>query len=280
MNNQETTLMERTPFMLPDVVVGESQFSKAELEEDMDGLQLGFQRVKIPSGGQIQFELPSDDPDNPDYSKYLEGIIVHSHNANAYWEGGKNDNENVPPSCQSMDGKLGYGCPGGICADCAFNRYGSDPDPKGTGKGKACKNTRVLYLLRSGDVMPIQLTLSPTSIRPYTDFVQAAFISRRRGTFGSVVRIGLKKKNNGKDDYSVATFQRLYDFDGDELLSIRAYVASFKEQVNMLLEQRIANIEAEAGNGVEMEHPPRVMPSNAEHFEVGGINGDQDDLPL
>ena len=51
MNNQETTLMERTPFMLPDVVVGESQFSKAELEEDMDGLQLGFQRVKIPSGG-------------------------------------------------------------------------------------------------------------------------------------------------------------------------------------------------------------------------------------
>ena len=52
--------------------------------------------------------------------------------------------------------------------------------------------------------MPIQLSLSPTSIRPYTDFVNASFVSRRRGVCGSVVQIGLKKKSNGKDDYSVA----------------------------------------------------------------------------
>lgn len=278
MNTQETAMMERTPFMLPDVAA-ETEFSREELAEDMDGLQLGFQRVKIPSGGQLQFELPSEDPDNPDYAKYLEGVIVYSHNANAYWANGRGDNDNAPPDCQSMDGKLGYGCPGGVCEDCAFNRFGSDPDPKGTGKGKACKNQRIVYLLRSGDVMPIQLTLSPTSIRPYTDFVQSAFVSRRRGTFGSVVRIGLKKRNNGKDDYSVATFQRLYDFSGEELARVRAYVDSFKEQVKALLEQRMENIETGAGNGAEMERPARVMPSNAGHFEVGGIDGDLGDLP-
>ena len=71
MNNQETTLMERAPFLLPDVV-SETEFSQDELAEDMDGLQLGFQRVKIPSGGQIQFEIPSEDPDNPDYTKFLD----------------------------------------------------------------------------------------------------------------------------------------------------------------------------------------------------------------
>ena len=248
MNNQETTLMERAPFLLPDVV-SETEFSQDELAEDMDGLQLGFQRVKIPSGGQVQFEIPTEDPDNPDYQKFLEGVIVYSHNANAYWAEGKSDTENTPPDCQSMDGKLGYGCPSGICADCMYNRFGSDPNPKGTGKGKACKNQRIIYLLRSGDLMPIQLPLSPTSIRPYTDFVNAAFISRRRGVCGSVVRIGLKKKNNGKDDYSVATFQKVYDFSGEELARVRAYADSFKPQVKLLREQRVANIEAEAGSG-------------------------------
>lgn len=280
MNTQETTLMDRTPFLLPDMVGGgDSGFSKEELEKDMEGLQLGFQRVKIPSGGQVQFELPSDDPDNPDYAKYLEGVIVYSHNANSYWPTGEDYDDNTPPSCQSVDGKLGYGNPGGLCADCPYNRYGSDT--KGTGKGKACKNQRILYLLRSGEAMPIQLSLSPTSITPYSQFVNAAFVSRRRGVCGSVVQIGLKKRSNGKDDYSVATFKRLYDFTGEELARIRAYANSFQEQIELILAQRVENIEAGAGGGVEMDRPARAMPSNEGHFEVGAeINGDEDDLPL
>lgn len=278
MNTQmESTMKEYAPFLLPDVVA-ESEFSTEELAEDMDGLQLGFQRVKIPTGGQIQFELPGDDPDNPDYAKYLEGVIIYSHNSNAYWPKGEDYDDSNPPACQSVDGKLGYGSPGGICADCPYNRFGSDP--KGTGRGKACKNMRVLYLLRSGETMPIQLSLSPTSIRPYTEFVNAAFISRRRGVCGGLVRIGLKKKNNGKDDYSVATFQKLRDFTGEELAQIRAYADSFKEQVKLMLEQRIESMESEAGNIVEMERPVRVMPSNEGHFEVGAIDGDRDELPL
>ena len=281
MSTQETTLMERKPFLLPDMAesCADSGFSKEELEKDVEGLQLGFQRVKIPSGGQVQFELPSDDPDNPDYAKYLEGVIVYSHNANSYWPTGEDYDDNTPPSCQSVDGKLGYGNPGGICTDCPYNRYGSDT--KGTGKGKACKNQRIIYLLRSGEVMPIQLSLSPTSITPYSQFVNAAFVSRRRGVCGSVVQIGLKKRSNGKDDYSVATFKRLYDFTGEDLARVRAYANSFQEQIELILAQRIENIEAETGNGVVMERPARVMPSNEGHFEVGAeINGDEDDLPM
>lgn len=279
MNTQNTAMMERTPFLLPDVAAADTGFTKEELAGDIDGLQLGFQNVKIPSGGQLQFELPSEDPDNPDYAKYLEGVILHSHNACAYWIAGKDEDDNTPPDCQSTDGKIGYGNPGGLCADCPYNRFGSDT--KGTGRGKACKNQRIIYLLRSGDVMPIQLSLPPTSIRPYTDFVNAAFVSRRRGICGSVVQIGLKKKSNGKDDYSVATFKRLYDFTGEELAQIRAYANSFKEQIELILTKRTESIEAEAGTGVEMERPTRVIPNNEGHFEVGaGIDGDRDGLPL
>lgn len=281
MNTQTTAMMERTSFLLPDVADVDTGFTKEELAEDIEGLQLGFQRVKIPSGGQLQFELPGEDPDNPDYSKTLEGVILYSHNASAYWPTGEAYDDSNPPSCQSTDGKVGYGAPGGLCATCPYNQYGSDMNPKGTGKGKACKNQRIIYLLRSGDTMPIQVSLSPTSITPYSQFVNAAFVARRRGVCGSVVQIALKKKSNGKEDYSVATFKRLYDFAGEELAQVRAYANNFKKQMELVLVQRAENIEAGAGNGVEMEGPVRVMPSNEGHFEIGAeIDGDRDELPL
>lgn len=53
--------------MLPTMIEGD--FSAEELAEDADGLQMSFQRVKIPAGGTLQFEMPSDDPDNPDYER-------------------------------------------------------------------------------------------------------------------------------------------------------------------------------------------------------------------
>lgn len=286
MNNQmNTALTERDAFLLPDVATT-ADFSQEELAEDMDGLNIGFRRIKIPSGGQLQFEIPTEDPDNPDYVKKLEGVIVHSHNANAYWVEGQNDGENAPPDCQSMDGKLGVGCPGGLCASCGYNVFGSDPK----GKGKACKNMRVIYLLQSGAFMPIQISLPPTSIRPYTDFVNAAFMSRHRRVCGSVVQISLKKMNNGKDDYSVAVFKRLYDFDGEELAKVRAYANSFKEQVKLILEQQVTMRESNAGSEVEVARPAHVMPDNEGHFTVGitmgapvgaGIvSGEHEELPL
>ena len=49
----------------------------------------------------------------------------------------------------------------------------------------------------------------------------------------------------------------------------------------MILAQRAEAIEAEAGDGVEMERPARVIPDNAGHFEVGAeIDGGRDELPL
>ena len=96
MYNQNTTaLMEQETFVLP--AMAESEFSSAELAEDMDGLQMSFQRVKIPAGGTIQFELPSDDPENPDYAKTLVGIILHNHATCAYWPEGSEYDENTPP---------------------------------------------------------------------------------------------------------------------------------------------------------------------------------------
>ena len=69
MYEQNTSMMntpERNTFLLPAMVEGD--FSSDEIAEDADGLQMmSFQRVKIPAGGALQFEIPTEDPDNPDY---------------------------------------------------------------------------------------------------------------------------------------------------------------------------------------------------------------------
>ena len=57
MNNTmvNEALAERTAFIIPKV--SDSKFSSAELADDMDGLQLSFQRAKIPGGGAAYLRI-------------------------------------------------------------------------------------------------------------------------------------------------------------------------------------------------------------------------------
>ena len=336
MYNQNSDLMKQEKFTLPTMT--ESDFSAEELAEDADGLQMSFQRVKIPADGTLQFEMPSNDPDNPDYEKTLVGVILHNHATCAYWPAGSEYDDDTTPLCSSVDGKVGIGTPGGACAACVMNRFGSAPDgskgkacknmrvlyllrsgeymplqvnlpptsikpfkeflnrafmfrrratygsigsaPDGS-KGKACKNMRVLYLLRSGEYMPLQVNLPPTSIKPFKEFLNRAFMFRRRATYGSIVQISLKRENNGTNDYSVATFKLLQDFQGEELAQIRAYANSFKEQIKLLLQQRAEITEEQRDTGCDYVIEPGAMTNEPAdgHYTVSQINGDCEQLP-
>lgn len=213
-------------FVLPTAL--DSDFSSEDLADDMEGLQLTMQRVKIPGGGNLQFEIRSDDPDNPDYERKLVGVILYHHLANAYWPEGSEYDDNVPPFCQSFDGKQGYGEPGGVCAACAFNQFGSTAN----GSGKACKNMRQIYLLRSGEYLPLQISLPPTSLRPFNDFMNLAFVARRRPSYSAIVEIGLKRAESGGYTYSVATFRKVRDLEGKVLRPLKATQQISKSRSN------------------------------------------------
>ena len=52
------------------------------MSEEMDGLSATFERVKIPSGGGIMFEIPGDNPDEPETVKEFSPVcwdIPHKH---------------------------------------------------------------------------------------------------------------------------------------------------------------------------------------------------------
>lgn len=106
-NNQtNTAVMECTQFILPTAMGLDAPSD--DLSEDMEGLRLTFPKVKIPGGGVLQFEMESDNPERPDYVPELEGILLFNHPANAYWPEGEEYEDNTPPLCQSVDGKIGY----------------------------------------------------------------------------------------------------------------------------------------------------------------------------
>ena len=275
MYEQTNTMMEnKTSFQIPQLLDGDD-FTSEDLADDMEGLRLSFTRIKIPGGGHLQFEIPSGNPDVPDYAPYLEGVILYSHNSNAYWPEGSEYDDNVPPFCQSFDGKQGYGEPGGVCAACAFNQFGSTAN----GSGKACKNMRQIYLLRSGEYLPLQLSLPPTSLRPFNDFMNLAFVARRRPSYSAIVEIGLKRAESGGYTYSVATFRKVRDLDGEDLAAVKSYSMNFKEQVKTLLVQRAENYKSEVEEFAGAA--PLELADNGDHFSYPGvIDGERDELPL
>jgi hypothetical protein len=168
--------------------------------------------------------------------------------------------------------------PGGTCAVCALNRFGSSEN----GKGKACKNMRILYLLRDGEYMPLQVTLPPTSIKPFNDFYSVAFASRRRGICGSIVQLGLKRIENGTNTYSVATFRKLYDFTGEQLAQVKAYAEGFREEIKRILLQRAENAANRTDDGFE-ECGGYMISGEDSSFAISStdaeINGDRDAMP-
>ena len=69
-----------------DLVTLEGAIAEA-IAEEMDGLgTVPFDRVKIPSGGGIAFELPGEDEDDAESATELVGVILFHHPVNAYWK--------------------------------------------------------------------------------------------------------------------------------------------------------------------------------------------------
>ena len=160
------------------------------MADDCQGLEFSFDRVKIPAGGGTAFEVPSVETGELEMTMDITGVIVYNHPAFGYYRD-KYTGGNNPPDCSSFDGETGVGLPGGSCRTCPFNKFGS-----GEGQSKLCKNKRMLYILREGDLFPITLSLPTGSLKNFTNYVKSQ-IMRGRKLNQIVTRITLRKAQNG-----------------------------------------------------------------------------------
>ena len=53
--------------------------------EELDGLNISLDKIKIPAGGGLTFEVPGDDTDSPDSEKEIIGVIVDHYPLNSFW---------------------------------------------------------------------------------------------------------------------------------------------------------------------------------------------------
>lgn len=198
------------------------------IKEELDGLgQIPFDTVKIPSGGGLAFELSGDDPDNPETVQSLTGVILHHHAVNSYWPGEFDGSNNVP-DCSSADGKQGLDIKTGEvrdCSTCPFNQFGSSSK----GNGKACKNGHRIYLLRSGEVLPVLISLPPTSLRAFKDYVAKRLVVKGKRTSSVLTTIKLKREKSADGiTYSSCVFSKAGDLTPAQIEQVKPTVTWIK----------------------------------------------------
>jgi len=191
------------------------------MAEELDGLDGGFERIKIPSAGSTVFEVPGENPNEPDAVKEFSAVILYHHPLFAYYKdkytGGSN-----PPDCGSFDGVTGEGDPGGSCAKCPYNQFGS-----GENGSKACKNRRRIYVLREGEIFPLLLSLPTGSLKEFSRYIKR-LLSKGKKSNSVVTRFSLKKAvNSGGIAYSQAQFAVGRNLTAEEY----ALVSRLSEQV-------------------------------------------------
>lgn len=220
--------------------------------------------VKLPSGGGMFFEVP--DLEDAKAEKTLTGVIVAHKAVRAFWrESIGSGGGGQPPDCYSPDNTWGFGDPGdGLrargqgCEDCPMAQFGTATNDDGSpGRGQACKQSHLLFLVRPEDMLPLVLRLPPTSLQPTKKFLMR-LSGKAVPYYAVVVEIGLDKKSNADNtDYAQATFKMVARLGEEEAGKVKAFGDSLRP-----LFERTAAAQAQADSpNDDAEPPPAAAPA-------------------
>jgi hypothetical protein len=200
------------------------------IEENLSGQQIGefdLDRIKIPAGGGLAWEVPTLEGTEP--KKEVYGVVIYWKEARAFWptkfEGG-----NEPPACSAPDGQFAppSGEPGVpvptneagnyICAQCPNAQFGTAEG--GEAPGQACKQTRQLFLLTPDSLIPLVVSLPPTSVAAAKKFMLR--LAGHGVKYSAIVtKVSLvKDKNQGGIEYAKAEFSMLERLDEEAAMRV------------------------------------------------------------
>ena len=191
-------------------------------------------RISIPGAGGTTWEVPSIE--GSEATKDLQGIILAWSPNRKYWEKDLNDPSNeggAPPDCFSDDAVVGLGMfgkdskdnPTGLCANCPMSQWGSkDGSERGP---QACREGRLLYLLRPGNILPVVVSLPSTSIKPFKNYL-LGLTNKQRAYWSVVTSLTLETKKDSGLAWSVVTPRAAALVDAENLDAVRDYAAMVK----------------------------------------------------
>lgn len=139
------------------------------IKTNLSGEKLGMKNLltlKVPSGGSRMWVLPSKGEEIE--VKMFEGIIIHTSCFRIYWEKDFDDptgGAGLPPDCISTDMITGVGIPGGECAECPFQEFGS------SGRGKKCNEKRTMFFKAENNLFPVVVMVPPSSLEAAKNYL-------------------------------------------------------------------------------------------------------------
>lgn len=142
-----------------------------DAKENLQNVKDAFYRINIRGG---RFSV--DDQLIGDRGIEFEAIILKEVPINVWYETAYDANNPTSPDCWSLGGlKPDPSCnyaQSASCITCKNNKFGSAVGRDGKKRSKACRNTRRLVLKVLGVDMPVLLSLPPTSIKAFNNYLK------------------------------------------------------------------------------------------------------------
>ena len=185
------------------------------------GIEPGsLDKIKMPGSGGKFFEIPDVSGERSESN--FKGIIVNWQDVRAYWKDAFAGEQ--APDCNSFDMQKGVGTPGGECATCPMNEWGSADNSN----AKACKEKRKLLILMEGQIFRVYMDAPTMSLAPLKKYFQQ--LASKNIPFHSVVtEFGLKQEENaGGIKYSRLNVVMDRSLTVDEVKGLASYSQTFE----------------------------------------------------
>lgn len=187
-------------------------------------------RIGMPAAGGLTWEIPTGDGDIQ-AARTLTGIIVHFERTRSYWP--HTQASGTPPICSAVgpaNKAIGVGTPGGPCATCPHNEFGTKirPDGREAG-GKACTERENWFLLVEDRPLPIVLSLSPASLKAAKEYRVDTLGSVGKRLSSVVTEIGLANSTNDTGEkYSYIVPKVVGNLTREEAAKAREYAIGLR----------------------------------------------------
>lgn len=215
--------------------LGEADDVLSLIQENLGGAGIEFSSlvgVSWPTGTQLNWNI--DTAEGPKAMKEFEAVILRYRDGRLLWGSSYSESSGDPPVCVSTDMKIGVGMPGGDCSVCPLAQWGSDRNDAGQPtRGKACQERRRLFMIVPWSLLPIWVSVPPTSLKPIKQYF-AKLVGLGLPYYSVVSKLRLKKETN-KDgtDYAELEIEMKARLQSNEIAFFRALAKEFDGAFNV-----------------------------------------------